>query len=65
MPEDFNPNIAHITAADGTVFQVLNDAGNEWDEAATRAAYEAHLHPAAEPAPTAEPARPEEAAPEA
>lgn len=40
-PETFNPNIAHITAADGTVFQVLNEAGDDWDEAATSAAYEA------------------------
>lgn len=40
-PETFNPNIAHITAEDGTVFQVLNEAGDDWDEAATRAAYDA------------------------
>lgn len=43
MPETFNPNIAYITAADGNVFQVLNEAGDDWDEAATRAEYEASL----------------------
>lgn len=37
----YNPDIAHITAQDGTVFQVLNAAGDDWDEAATRAAYDA------------------------
>jgi len=42
-PATFNPNIAHITAEDGTVFQVLNEAGDDWDEAATRAEYEAWL----------------------
>lgn len=42
-PETFNPNIAHITAEDGTVFQVLNEAGDDWDEAATRALYDAYL----------------------
>lgn len=40
MPDTYNSHIAHITAADGTIFQVLNDAGDDWDEAATRAAYE-------------------------
>ena len=39
----FDPNIAHITAEDGTVFQVLNENGDDWDEAATRAAYEAYV----------------------
>lgn len=34
--------IAHITLADGTVFQVLNDTGDDWDEAATMAAVEAY-----------------------
>ena len=38
-----DPNIAHIVASDGTVFQVLNEAGDDWDEAATRAAYDAYL----------------------
>ena len=33
--------IAHITGDDGTVWQVLNEAGDDWDEAATRVAYEA------------------------
>ena len=46
MPTDkqtFDPNIAHITLPDGTVFQVLNAAGDDWDEAATRAALLAHV----------------------
>ena len=42
-PKTFNPNIAHITAEDGSVFQVLNEDGTDWDEAATSAAYEAWL----------------------
>ena len=37
---NYNPDIAHITALDGTVFQVLSDKGNDWDEAATAALYE-------------------------
>lgn len=49
MPETFNPSIAHITALDGTVFQVLNEAGDDWDEAATAATYDAYL--AQQPAP--------------
>lgn len=40
-PETINPNVAFITAPDGTRFQVLNEGGDDWDEAATRAAYEA------------------------
>jgi hypothetical protein len=39
-PETFNPSIAHITDGD-RVFQVLNADGTDWDEAATRAEYEA------------------------
>jgi hypothetical protein len=35
------PTIAHIVAADGSTFQVLNDDGTDWDEPATRALYEA------------------------
>lgn len=42
MP-DFREDIAHITAPDGTVYQVLNAEGDDWDEPATRAAYEASL----------------------
>ena len=34
-------DIAHITASDGTKYQVLNEAGDDWDEVATRALYEA------------------------
>ncbi len=37
----YDPNIAHIEAGDGIVFQVLNETGDDWDEAATRAEYEA------------------------
>ena len=37
-----NENIAHIRDGD-QVFQVLNEAGDDWDEAATRALYEAWL----------------------
>ena len=39
---DFNPNIAFITHADGKKFQVLNEDGTDWDEAATKALYEAY-----------------------
>jgi hypothetical protein len=42
-PMTFDPNIAHIEAADGTKFQVLNEVGDDWDEAATRAEYESWL----------------------
>lgn len=38
-PETFNPSIAHIVEAEH-VFQVLNEDGTDWDEAATRAVYE-------------------------
>lgn len=41
--EAFDPNIAHIEAKDGAVFQVLNAEGDDWDEAATRALYDAHI----------------------
>lgn len=37
-----NPSIAHIRHGE-QVFQVLNADGTDWDEAATRAAYEAWL----------------------
>lgn len=37
---EYDPSIAHIVANDGTVFQVLNADGTDWDEAATRTAYE-------------------------
>lgn len=40
QPETFNPNIAHIRDGEN-VFQVLNETGTDWDEQATRAAYEA------------------------
>lgn len=40
---NYNPNIAHIVAQDGTVFQVLNVTGDDWDEEATRMAYESWM----------------------
>jgi hypothetical protein len=42
MPDAYDPTIAHIAAGD-RVFQVLNADGDDWDEDATRAAYEAWL----------------------
>jgi hypothetical protein len=44
MPND-NPvlTISHITHGE-LVFQVLNEEGNDWDEAATRASYEEFLN---------------------
>lgn len=36
---EFNPNIAHITI-NGVHYQVLNEDGTDWDEAATRALIE-------------------------
>ena len=39
-PENFNPSTAHIRDGEN-VFQVLNEAGDDWDESATRAIYEA------------------------
>ena len=39
-PENFDPNIAHIRDGDH-VFQVLNEAGTDWDESATRDLYAA------------------------
>lgn len=38
--EDYREDIAHITDADGVVWQVLNAEGDDWDEAATRALME-------------------------
>ena len=35
IPKNFNPNIAYVTDSKGNVFQVLNNAGDDWDEAAT------------------------------
>ena len=32
-------SIAHLTAPSGKKYQVLNAAGDDWDEVATRAAY--------------------------
>lgn len=40
--EQINPNIAHIQDGD-QYFQILNAAGDDWDEAATVAAYRAWL----------------------
>jgi hypothetical protein len=36
-----NEAIAHLTAANGEQFQVLTESGDDWDEVATRALYEA------------------------
>jgi hypothetical protein len=44
-----NPAIAHLTAANGTQYQVLAEDGDDWDEAATSAAYEAAWVPAGVP----------------
>ena len=40
VPETFNLTISHIRDGEN-VFQVLNEDGTDWDEEATRAAYEA------------------------
>jgi len=53
QPEGFNPNIAFIEQPDLTDattlyrFQVINETGDDWDEAATRKAYYAWIeaHP--------------------
>lgn len=36
---EINEMIAHLTAPDGTRYQVLNEEGTDWDEAATAEAY--------------------------
>jgi hypothetical protein len=36
-PENFNPLIAHIIDEAGNTFQVINAAGDDWDEVATAA----------------------------
>lgn len=41
-PDKFNPNIAHIKDGDN-VFQVLNEDGTDWNEAATQAEYQTWL----------------------
>ena len=42
MPnDDINERIAYLTAPSGKRYQVLNEAGDDWDEAATVAAYAA------------------------
>jgi hypothetical protein len=38
-----NLSIAHIKSEGGTVYQVLNADGTDWDEEATKALYEASL----------------------
>lgn len=55
----FNPSISHVTSQDGAVFQVLNEDGTDWDEAATAAQYEAHLASLPKPAKFIEVAAPE------
>lgn len=34
-PDKFNPAIAHIQDVAGNLFQVINEAGDDWDEVAT------------------------------
>ena len=41
-PDNFREDIAHIRDGEN-VFQVLNEDGDDWDEAATRTAYERYL----------------------
>lgn len=41
-PDDFNELIANVRDGEN-VFQVLNEDGDDWDEAATRAVYERYL----------------------
>jgi hypothetical protein len=48
-PATFNPEIAYITAADGSIFQVLNADGTDWDMDATAAAYYAYMATLAPP----------------
>lgn len=36
QPETFNPAIAHIIDAAGNIFQVINEAGDDWDAVATQ-----------------------------
>lgn len=56
----FNPSVSYITSQDGTVFQVLNEDGTDWDEAATAALYEAYLASLPKPAKIIEVTAPEE-----
>lgn len=32
---NYNPSIGHITDENGNIFQVINQDGTDWDEAAT------------------------------
>lgn len=48
-------DLPYITAPDGTVYQVLNEAGTDWDEAATAAAYADAMAPKPAPKPAPEP----------
>ena len=36
VPATFNPALAHISDEAGNIFQVLNEAGDAWDELATQ-----------------------------
>lgn len=40
--DQVNLSLAHIQNGDA-YFQVLNEAGDDWDEAATRTAYQEYL----------------------
>jgi hypothetical protein len=41
---DIIESIAYLTAQDGTKFQVLNEDGTDWDEAATYSLLNAHIN---------------------
>jgi hypothetical protein len=36
VPATFNPALAYISDEAGNIFQVLNEAGDAWDELATQ-----------------------------
>lgn len=40
---EYIPGIAHLSLETGEIFQVLNDPGDDWDEAATVAARDVFL----------------------
>lgn len=41
---EFNESIAYVQHPDGTKIQVLNEAGDDWDEVATQAAYNDYVN---------------------
>lgn len=44
-------DLPYITGPDGTVYQVLNEDGTNWDEAATAAVYNDAMAPKPDPLP--------------